>query len=54
MDVNTMFPNNVSEEEVYIEKRQSFLIHGKASLCFHIKEGFVWTQVGTYDMVLQD
>jgi hypothetical protein len=31
MDVNTAFLNGVIEEEVYKEKKQGFLIHGKES-----------------------
>jgi hypothetical protein len=31
MDVNTVFLNGVIEEEVYIEKPQGFVIHGKES-----------------------
>jgi hypothetical protein len=38
MDVNTMFLNGVIEEEVWIEKLQGFVIHGKESHVYRLKK----------------
>jgi hypothetical protein len=38
MDVKIVFLNGVIEEEVYIEKPQGFVIHGKESHVFKLKK----------------
>jgi hypothetical protein len=38
MDVKTAFLNGVIEEEVYIEKPQGFVIHGKESHVYKLKK----------------
>jgi hypothetical protein len=38
MDVKTPFLNGVIEEEVYIEKPQGFVIHGKESHVCRLKK----------------
>ena len=53
MDFKKTFLNGIAEEEVYIEQPLVFDTHDKQTHK-QIKEGLVWIETGTKDMVHQD